>query len=294
MKRIFSLALVLIMSTLLFVGCSDNSNSQGSSSDNSSSNNNENSGTDTSWDDVKEKGELIVGFDAGFPPMGYLDTESGDYIGFDLSVAEEVCSRLGLTLKKQPIAWSAKEQELDSKNIDCIWNGVSWTQEREDAMLLSKPYMQNNQVLLTLSDSEYKTIESLKDQEIGVQTQSSAESALNNDENADFRESLKNIIGLEDYTTGVTELKQGTIKALAIDEVVARHYVADEPDAYALIADADGNDAVLAKEGFVIAFRKADTALEAKIYETLLEMKNDGKLAEISTEWFDKDITTIS
>lgn len=293
MKKIVAVLLAAAMMVVIAAGCSNTDDSKqtnagaGSSSGNSTSS----QAKDESWTKVKESGKFILGLDADFPPMGYKDTETGNIVGFDIDLATEACKRLGVELVKQPINWDNKQLELDGGNIDCVWNGMSYTEERAQEMLVSKPYMKNNQILLTLKGSEYSTKKSLAGTTLGVQKDSSAETALNKD--TDFKSTLGEIVGIENYTSALMELKNKTIQVVAIDEVVARYYLTKEPDLYQIVQDDQGENASLAAEDYVIGFRKGDTELMNKIYGALEEMKKDGTLATISTKWFDKDITTV-
>ena len=119
----------------------DNSEAESTTGDDSAA-------ADDSWDKIVEKGEIVLGMDDAFPPMGYTDTTTGEIIGFDVDVATEVFSRLGVELKLQPIEWSTKEMELDGGNVDLLWNSYSYTEERAEKQTLSDAYMKNNQVIL--------------------------------------------------------------------------------------------------------------------------------------------------
>ena len=94
---------------------------------------------------------LIVGFDAEYPPYGYMD-ENGEYTGFDLELAQAVCDLEGWTLDKKPINWDSKDMELNSGSIDCIWNGFTMN-GREDDYTFSVPYVDNSQVIVVAEDS---------------------------------------------------------------------------------------------------------------------------------------------
>ena len=277
MKKITALLLAVLMVAALCVGCGD-----------------KNEANDDSWTKVETAGKFILGLDDSFPPMGYRDTETGEIVGFDIDVAQEVCDRLGIELVKQPIDWDSNVMELDSGNIDCIWNGLTSTPSRQENMNLAVPYMLNTQVIMVLNDSQYQAREDLAGKTVGVQSGSSGENAINGDgeDQVAFKESLKEVVGIMNYTNALTELKNGTIDAIVIDEVVADKFMEDDPGAYRLLQK-DGKDDFLTEEEYVIGFRKGDEALKNKIVDTLKEMKADGKLAEISTKWFGGDITTI-
>ncbi|MBW7571732.1 amino acid ABC transporter substrate-binding protein [Caproiciproducens faecalis] len=246
---------------------------------------------DESWTKVEKAGKLVLGLDDAFPPMGYVDTKTGELVGFDIDLAKEACKRLNIELKTQPIDWNSKTAELNNGNIDCLWNGFSKTDEREKEFSLSIPYMKNEQIILVKTDSTYQGLESLAGKTIGVQSDSSAEVALN--ENADFKKTLKSVVQIDDYSKAVLELQNGTIDAISIDEVVARYYLTNNPNAYKVLQDKDGKDASLATEDYVIGFRKTDSALTEKLNGVLKEMAADGAMETISKKWFGEDVTTV-
>lgn len=248
---------------------------------------------DQSWEKVQSAGQLVLGFDKAFPPMGYIDTETGETVGFDIDMATEACKRLGISVKFQPIDWDNKQAELDNGNVDCLWNGFSKTEERAKKCNLSIPYMKNNQIILVKTDSSYKGLDSLAGKVIGVQSDSSAETALNDPANADFKNSLKEVVKIDDYSKAVLEIQNGTIDAIAIDEVVARYYLTKNPDAYRILQDQDGKEISLAVEDYVIGFRKNDEALKQKVEGALKEMTKDGTASKLSQKWFGKDVITI-
>ncbi len=249
-------------------------------------------GSDDSWTKVKESGTLVLGLDKSFPPMGFVDTETGGITGFDVELAEAACEKLGIKLKTQPIDWGNKTAELNNGNVDCLWNGFSITEEREKTFTMSEPYMKNNQIILIKSGSGYKGLDSLAGKVIGVQTDSSAETALNSSKMAEFKKSLKNVVKIDDYSKAVMEMQNGTIDAIAIDEVVARYYLTKNPGAYEVLSDGKG-DVSLAAEKYAVAFRKQDKALRDKINTALEEMAKDGSAAKISQKWFDKNVITV-
>lgn len=145
MKKIIAVLLAAAMMAVIAAGCTGAGES-GTPSQNSGTGSE--SGTsapekDESWTKVKDAGRFVLGLDAEFPPMGFKNTETGEVIGFDIDVAKEACKRLGVEFVAQPINWDNKQMELDGGNIDCVWNGMSYTEERAKSMLVSKPYMKN-------------------------------------------------------------------------------------------------------------------------------------------------------
>ncbi len=240
--------------------------------------------TDLSWEKIKEKGELVLGLDESFPPMGFRD-ENNNIVGYDVDLAQAVADRLGVKLKLQPINWDTKDQELNTGNIDCIWNGFTITDERKQNILFSDPYMNNQQVLVVLADSKYKKLADLKDKSVALQATSSAADALNS--KADFKATLKEVVELKDNNLCLMDLKTGNVDAVAMDEIVARYYIQMKGEKYRVL------DEGLGGEVYGIGFRKADVQLVTTINDTLKEMAKDGKIAEISNKWFGKDISTI-
>ena len=243
------------------------------------------------WSKVKSSGKLVLGLDKAFPPMGYVDTQTGELVGFDIDLAREACKRLGIELKLQPIDWDNKTAELNNGNVDCLWNGFSKTAEREKEFALSIPYMKNHQIILVKSGSNYKGLKDLKGKTVGVQADSSAETALN--DSPDFKSTLKSVVKIDDYSKAVLEIQNGTIDAIAIDEIVARYYLTKNPGAYTILKDENGKDASLATEDYVVAFRKTDASLKEKIEGALKTMAKDGTMAGISKKWFGTDVTTV-
>ena len=173
---------------------------------------------DNSLQYIMDKGELVLGLDESFPPMGYRDSKTGDIIGYDISLAEEVAKRLGVTLKVQPIDWAAKEMELDSKNIDMIWNGMSVTDERVQNMFLSKPYLANTQCIIVAADSPIKTKADLAGKKVALQEGSSAMEAVMADE-ATYA-TIGELVTFAENLTAYMDLKAGRVDAFVVDRVV--------------------------------------------------------------------------
>lgn len=226
---------------------------------------------------------LTVGFDAEYPPFGYMD-ESGEYVGFDLDVAQKVCDNLGWELVKKPINWDSKDMELNSGNIDCIWNGFTMT-GREDGYTWSEPYMENSQVFVVAGDSGIKSQADLAGKVVECQVDSSAEAALK--EVPDLTATFAQLLTTADYNTAFMDLEQGAVDAIAMDVVVAGYQISQRNADFVILEDS------LAAEEYAIGFKKGNTELKDKVQGALEEMAADGTLKTISEKWFGKDITTI-
>ena len=234
-------------------------------------------------DETSEGGTFTVGFDQDFPPMGFVG-EDGEYTGFDLELAQETAKRLGLTYVAQPIAWDAKNMELESGNIDCIWNGFTMT-GREDEYTWSAPYMENSQVVVVMEDSGIETLADLAGKIVEVQADSSAEAALK--EMTDLTSTFGTLQTTPDYNTAFMDLEMGSVDAIAMDVIVAGYQMQEREGNFKIL------DETLASEEYAIGFKKGNTELCEKVQKTLEEMAEDGTMAEISKKWFGEDITTI-
>ena len=228
-------------------------------------------------------GTLIVGFDQDFPPMGFVG-DDGEYTGFDLDLAKEVAKRLGLEYKAQPIAWDSKDMELESGNIDCIWNGFTIT-GREDDYTWTTPYMANKQVFVVANDSDIKSQADLAGKVVEVQADSSAEAALK--ENQDLANTFGQLLTTPDYNTAFMDLEQGAVDAVAMDVIVAGYQIKQRNADFKILDDS------LSEEEYGVGFKKGNTELRDKVQGALEEMAADGTLAKISDEWFGEDVTTI-
>ncbi|MDO4333037.1 MAG: amino acid ABC transporter substrate-binding protein [Eubacteriales bacterium] len=220
---------------------------------------------------------FTVGFDAEFPPYGYKD-ESGEYVGFDLDLAEEVCSRNGWELIKQPIDWDSKDMELSSGTIDCIWNGFTMN-GREEQYTFSVPYVDNSQVFVVAADSGIETLADLAGKVVGVQKESSALAALEDEDHTELLASFATLNQYADYNTGFMDLEAGAIDALAMDIGVADYNMGQRSGSFVILEEK------LATEQYAIGFLKGNTELKDAVEKTLLEMADDGTFMQIAEEY---------
>lgn len=232
---------------------------------------------------TNEEGILTVGFDQNFPPMGFVG-DDGKFTGFDLELAAEVANRLKLKLELQPIDWAAKDMELSTKNVDCIWNGFT-INGREDQYTWSKPYMSNKQVFVVKADSKISKLADLKDKVVIVQSDSSAEKSLKGRD--DLVSTFKEYIKSADYNSALLDLGAGAVDAVAIDEIFARYQIEKRGDKFIVLEE------TLAAEEYGVGFLLGNEKLRDTVQTTLEAMAKDGTVAKISEKWFGKDITTI-
>lgn len=281
-KRFVSAALAAVMALSMTACGSSNSAAETTAADTEAA---ESQAEETTAEEAKttDGGTLIVGFDQDFPPMGFVG-DDGEYTGFDLELAQEVAKRLGLEYKAQPIAWDSKDMELESGNIDCIWNGFTMT-GREDDYTWTEPYMANQQVFVVANDSDINSQADLVGKIVEVQADSSAEAALK--EAPELTATFKELLTTADYNTAFMDLEQGAVDAIAMDVIVAGYQIQQRNADFKILDDS------LSEEEYGVGFKKGNTELRDKVQSTLEEMAEDGTLQEVSEKWFSKDVTTI-
>ncbi len=276
-KRLALMMALTVTAASLLAGCggsSDGSSDEGSDSQ------------DTSTAEFTEKAEgdtFTVGFDQDFPPMGFVG-EDGEYTGFDLELAQAVCDKMGWEFVPEPIAWDAKDAMLESGAIDCIWNGFT-INGREDDYTWSDPYLDNSQVFVVRADSGIESAEDLAGKTVDVQTDSSAQAAL--EDNQELSSTFGNLQVIADYNTGFMELESGVVDAVAMDIVVASYQIESRDADFVILDD------VISTEEYGVGFAKGNEAVRDQVQTALEELAADGTMAEISTKWFGEDITTI-
>lgn len=275
-KRIAGLVLASAM--LFATGCG------GDDSSSKADTNSAVSGEDNSLQKVMDSGKLILGLDPTFKPMGFTD-DTDTIVGFDIDVAKEVTSRMGIKLETYSVNWDTKEQDLDAGTIDCIWNGLSVSDERKKVMLMSDPYMKNEMVFVVNGSSDIASQADLDGKNIAVQNGSTAQEILNASE---VVANGANVMELATNVEALQQLELNMVDAVFLDSVVANYEIVTSGKNYIVLPEG------LEPEEYAIGFRLGDQALCDKVMEVLREMKADGTLAKISTDWFGSDITTLS
>lgn len=217
------------------------------------------------------KQTLVVGFDAEFPPFGFVN-ENGEYDGFDLAMAKELCARLGWDFKAVAINWDSKDNELATGSISCIWNGFTCT-GRENEYTWSDAYVDNSIVVVVKADSGIQSLADLAGKTVMVQSASSGADALNG--NTALKDTLKQVVELGDYNLGFMELKQGSVDAIVVDQGVAAYQIANNEGNYIIL------DEAVSTEQYAVGFLKGNTELRDQVNAELLKMAQDGTMEKI-------------
>ncbi len=229
--------------------------------------------------------KMVIGLDDNFAPMGYRDANN-EIIGMDIDLAREACKRAGMEVEFKPIDWGAKEAELKSKRIDAIWNCFTVNPDREKVYGLSKPYINNSQLIVVPKGSDIKTKADLKGKIVAVQDDSTGSYLLEQPSNKDLTASLKEVRKYPDFAAVYMELDNKRVDAAIVDAVLARgYYDKKKPDTYEILPESMGDEVV------AIAFRKDDQDFKERIDKAMDEMKKDGTCKKISEKWMGADIT---
>lgn len=282
MKRATGFTAVLMAAAMVFTmaGC-------GSSKDADTSAKKETK-TEDSKDKENSDKQFIVGFDAEYPPYGYKD-DNGEYVGFDLDLAQEVCARNGWELVKQPIDWDSKDMELNSGSIDCIWNGFTMT-GREDDYTWSKPYVDNSIVVVVKEGSGIEKKEDLAGKVVAVQADSSGLAALtdeeDNEENLKLAASFSDLQQVADYNTAFMNLEAGAVDAIVVDIGVA-DYQLESRTGFVMLDDK------IRTEQYAIGFKLGNEELRDQVQSTLDEMVKDGTFDDIAKKWDLSDMVCL-
>ena len=233
----------------------------------------------TSCSQTNEK-ELKFGFDAEYPPFGYLDTDTGEYTGFDIEYAKAVCEKINYKLKLVPIDWDAKDAELSSGNIDCIWSGFT-INGREDDYEWTDAYVDNSIVVLTKKTSGIEVLNDLSGKTVSVQMSSSGQTALDSNENKTLVSSFKNgkYLLCADYSNAFMELETGAIDAIVIDINVAKYLISGKTDNYVILTEQ------ISSEKYGVGFKKGNTELCKLVNDAMISLAKDGTVDQIAKKY---------
>lgn len=266
MKKLLAVLLAGAMSASIFVGCGGSSESD--------------------WDYISKKNELVIGI-TYFEPMNYLD-DNGDLTGFETEFAKAVCDKMGVTPKFQKIDWDSKEVELNSKTIDCIWNGLTIDEDRKKTMDISTPYMENKQVMVAKADvaDKIKSADDLKGKTVVAEKKSAGESVAQEDE---FFSSAT-YVSVDAQAKALLEVKSGTADVAVIDYVMSIGTLKRGSD-YSDLKVVDGKD--FSPEQYGIALRKDSPETLKKLNDAIQAVADDGTLDKIADKYNLKDLLLV-
>lgn len=258
MKKLTAFLMAGLMTATAFAGCGQQ--------------------TDTDWGYIQNKGELTIGI-TYFEPMNYKDA-NGELTGFETEFATAVCEELGVTPDFQEIEWDSKELELNSKSIDCIWNGLTITDERKETMDITDPYMENKQVMVVKAENvdKYSTAEGVKGTKVIAEAESAGEEVAQGDDF--FKEAT--YTAADSQAKALLEVKSGTSDIAVIDYVMSIGTLREGSD-YADLKVVE--DQSFAPEQYGVAFRKDSPETVKKVNEAMKKLADNGKLAEIAEKY---------
>ncbi|MBQ9690860.1 MAG: transporter substrate-binding domain-containing protein [Eggerthellaceae bacterium] len=236
-----------------------------------------------SADDVRTLPSMVftVGFDQEYPPYGYIG-DDGEYTGFDLDLAREVCERNEWQFVATPIDWDAKDAELNSGAITCIWNGFT-IEGREGKYDFSEPYMLNEQVVVVKAGSDIKTLEDLSGKTVVTQADSAALEVLQGDKK-DLAGTFAQLDTIGDYNTAFMQLESGAVDAVACDLSIASYQMSKNADKYAQLG-------TLSSEHYGVGFALGNADLADTVNKTLREMVADGTVEALCEKYADQGIS---
>lgn len=285
MKKALALLLCGVMSMALLTGCGNDS-APASNTDETTEGA---EASDEGAGEVQASGEtrtFTVGFDAEYPPYGYMD-DNGEYTGFDLELAQAVCDLEGWELVKTPIDWDSKDMELNSGSIDCIWNGFTMN-GREDDYTWSDPYCDNSQVIVVAESSGITSLADLAGKTVGVQAASAALDVLSDEEQ---QKALADTFGtlqqFSDYNSAFTELMAGSLDAVAIDIGVANYQIESRGEGYVIL------DETLNSEQYGIGFKLGNEELRDIVNADIKKLTEDGTVAELAEKYGISDLICL-
>ena len=225
--------------------------------------------------------DFLMGIDAEYPPFSYLD-DNGEYAGFDVEMCKAVCDINGWELKIVPVNWDTKLISLDNKEHDCVWSGMTILDSMKEAgYVLSFPYYDNTQVVLTKDGNGIATLEDLAGKRVAVQLGTSGQALLEDEEGQ--LELSKTFDGgaaitMENFNICATELDAGGVDAVVIDLPVAQNLAAKFQGFQIL-------DEVLGSEQYGICFRNGDDELCKQVEDAILQLVEDGTYLSLAEKY---------
>lgn len=284
MKKFIAMLLCAVMCVSTLAGCGS---STGNEADSSEAQATEAVATESDWEEISAKGEMTIGMTL-FAPMNYYD-EDNNFVGFDTELANAVGEKLGIKINFIEINWDSKEIELNSKNIDCIWNGMCITEERKQNMSISEPYLYNTQAIVMKADREDEIMSDVSGLTVTAEQGSTGEGkidgSIEDDETVEVSAkeyfANANYVASDSMAKALMEVKSGTADLAVVDSVCALAMVGPGTDYEDLVVNLDNN---FGQQEYGIAFRKGSDLTE-KVDEAINELYEEGKVDEIAAKY---------
>lgn len=263
-KKLLGVMAVFFTLALLLGGCGNRSSNE-----------------DNSLEEIKKRGEFIVGLDDTFAPMGFRD-EKGNIVGLDIDLASEVGKRMGVKVVFKPVDWNGIIGSLNNGDVDVIWNGLSISDKRKEQIGFTKEYIVDGQAIMIQKDSTIKNKKDLAGKIVGIQMGSTSEDAINSE--PEVMKTFKDVKRYANYAEALMDLGNGRVEAVVIDEIVGRYYMTKKQGAFKVLEDNFG------EQPMGVGVRKTDESFRKEIDKILDEMKKDGTTANISKKWLGEDL----
>lgn len=284
MKKFIAMLLCAVMCVSTLAGCGS---STGNEADSSEAQATEAVAAESDWEEISAKGEMTIGMTL-FAPMNYYD-EDNNFVGFDTELANAVGEKLGVKINFIEINWDSKEIELNSKNIDCIWNGMCITEERKQNMSISEPYLYNTQAMVMKADREDEIMSDVSGLTVTAEQGSTGEGkidgSIEDDETVEVSAkdyfANANYVASDSMAKALMEVKSGTADLAVVDSVCALAMVGPGTDYEDLVVNLDNN---FGQQEYGIAFRKGSDLTE-KVDEAINELYEEGKVDEIAAKY---------
>ncbi len=281
-KKLLALLLAGAMSLSLLAGCGGTDTADDAKAPDNAGGSADTADTaDTAEDSdlayVQGNGKMVIGYTV-YEPMNYTDA-NGEFTGFDTEFARAVCEKLGVEPEFVEINWDTKVIELDAKSIDCIWNGMTITDELKENIAVSDPYVKNMQVVV-IKDSNKDTFTdtaSLSAANLVAEAGSAGQAAAEADENL----SQASLTTVAKQTDALLEIESGASDAAVLDWTLAKSMIGEGTD-FADLMMIDG--AELSVEEYGIGFRKGSD-LCTKVNEIMAELVSDGTLPALAEKY---------
>ncbi len=267
MRKFLAVLMAAVMMVTMLAGCTNNANDAEV---------NDNAAVESDFDYVAEKGKMVIGMTL-FAPMNYYDNATNELVGFETEFGKAVCEKLGVEPEFIEINWDSKEIELNAKNLDCIWNGMTITDERRANMEISQPYMKNRQVMVVKAENLDKFAESTAGAIVVAEAGSAGEELATADEffaDATFTP-------VDSMAKALMDVAAGTSDIAIVDYVTSIGSIGEGTDFADLVAIEERE---FAPEEYGIAFRKGSDMAE-KVNAAIDELIADGTLDIIAENY---------